>query len=180
MKIELKSEKLILRKLRTSDAASIYLNARDKEIPRFMPPLPYPYKLADAKEFIKNSIKEWVSGDNITFGITLKEKDEVIGTIALNQKRSSPFVAEVGYWLGKKYWRQGIGTEALQLILSYGFNKLKLKRIFAKVLSGNEASYTLLKKNGFKFEGCLRRHVFSRGRWHDDLIFGILKEEFKK
>ena len=88
--------------------------------------------------------------------------------------------AEIGYWLGKKYWGKGIMREAVKLILQFGFKKLKLERIYAKVLHPNVASAKLLEKSGLRYEGRLRRATLRRGRWYDDLCFGILKTELRK
>jgi RimJ/RimL family protein N-acetyltransferase len=179
MNIVLEGERIILRKLRPSDAESIWLNARDKEISRYMTNLPYPYKLKDAKQFIGRSIGRSKAGKKLNLGLALKESGQVVGVFSLTLQKNL-LIAETGYWIGKKYWRQGFGSEALQLILKFGFKNLKLKKIFAKVLKGNPSSAVLLEKNGFKFEGCLRKQTLLRGRWYDYLMYGMLKEEFKE
>ena len=88
--------------------------------------------------------------------------------------------AEAGYWLGKKYWGQGIAKEALQLILGFGFRRLKLMRIYARARPANFRSERLLNKTGFKREGFLRKDMFIKGRSVDHFIYSILKEEYQK
>jgi RimJ/RimL family protein N-acetyltransferase len=175
MKNKIIGKKVILRRLKKGDEFSIYQNVRDKDIYRFMPPIPCPYTIKDARKFIRSGSKK-----GYQFGVVLKDKNEVIGTMALVPGKINKKIAEAGYWLGKKYRRQGIGFEALELILNFGFKDLKLKRIFAKVIKGNFASAGLLEKHNFKLEGILRSHCFCRGKLQDDLFYGLLKDEFLK
>jgi RimJ/RimL family protein N-acetyltransferase len=66
----------------------------------------------------------------------------------------------------------------LKLILDFGFKKLGLVRIYAKVMHPNTASAKLLESVGFKYEGKLRKSVYRWGKWFDMLIYGLLKEEY--
>jgi RimJ/RimL family protein N-acetyltransferase len=87
--------------------------------------------------------------------------------------------AEIGYWLGKRYWGQKIIKEAIKLILNFGFKKLKLTRIYAKVMHPNISSSKLLEQLSFQYEGRMRKTYLKKGKWMDDLIYSILKSEFK-
>lgn len=86
------------------------------------------------------------------------------------------------YWLGEKYWKNGYGTEAAKKIIDFGFNKLKLRRIDVEAFTKNKASNALIKKLGFTYEGTLRRakRAKSTGKIHDENIYGLLREEWKK
>jgi ribosomal-protein-alanine N-acetyltransferase len=115
------------------------------------------------------------------FGISLKSSGKIIGMIGLMNLNEFIRRADIGYWLGEKYWGQGIGTEALQAIVKYSFRKLKLVRLQAGVAVENKASAKLLKKAGFKKEG-LRRMAMrakSTGKWHDTYHFGLLRSDVK-
>ena len=83
--------------------------------------------------------------------------------------------AELGFWLGKEHWRKGYATEAIDLIINYGFNKQNLYRIYAKVMEPNIASLNLLQKVGFKIEGTLRSANYRNKKWIDDICLSILK-----
>jgi RimJ/RimL family protein N-acetyltransferase len=89
--------------------------------------------------------------------------------------------AEVGYWLGEKYWRQGITEEALRAFVKFAFLKVKLVRLQADVAVENKASANLLKKVGFKKEGLRRKaeRAKSTGEWHDTYAFGLLRSDVK-
>lgn len=164
--------KITLRKLKRSDASSIYNNAKNKEI-SWHTSLPYPYKLSHAKEFINRCHQNYRNKSAYDFGI--EKAGKIIGMISLIKVDFNNRNAEVGYWLGKKYWRKGITEEALKLIIDFGFNSLNLKRIYARVMHPNIASAKLLEKVGFKLEGKLRKHVFRNNKWMDELYFGLLK-----
>ena len=181
--MELKTKRLILRPLRNSDAKSIAENVNNLDVSKWLVLLPYPYKLKDAKDWIKNTKKDWrkKKKTDFTFGIELKEEKEIIGGIGLSQVDKFQGIAEVGYWIGKKYWRRGYGSEALKAVLDFGFKKLKLRKIKAKVCIGNTPSSKLLEKFGAKKEGMRRESCRSKAdkKIRDDYMYGLLKREYK-
>ena len=69
-------------------------------------------------------------------------------------------------------------TEAVRLILKFGFGNLKLHRIYAKLFKENTGSVRVLEKCGFKLEGRMREERYRYGKWHDALKYGILESEF--
>ena len=175
----IKGDRINLRKLRKSDAESVQKHAKDKEISRYTT-LPYPYKLKHAQDFINLTHKKMRKKESYELGIELKETKNIIGMMGLIHVDYKNKNAEVGYWLGKKYWKQGLTTESLKLMLKFGFRELKLERIYAKVMHPNTMSAKLLEKNDFKLEGRLRKNTLKDGKWMDDLIYGLLEEEWKK
>jgi RimJ/RimL family protein N-acetyltransferase len=179
MEIVLDGPRIRLRRIRRSDAESIQRYAKDKEISRYTF-IPHPYRLENAYEFIKNTHKWFRKGSTISLGMEWKETGEIIGMISLMRINLRSRNAELGYWLAKKYWGQGITLEAVRLILKYGFKELKLVRIYARVFHPNTASTRVLKKAGFTQEGYFRKAEYHHRRWMDSFSFAILKEEFKK
>lgn len=180
MEIKIKGERINLRKLKPSDTEFIYQNAKDKKVTRFTFVIPPPFTLKRAKEFIQKTQKEWRKKKAFEFGIKFKKTKELIGTIKLSEINSKNKNANVGFWLSSKYWGRHLAKEALELILDFGFKKLKLKRIQARVLDKNFRAQKLLEKSGFKLEGRLRKATFFKNRWYDDLIYGLLNEEYQK
>ncbi|MBS3169044.1 GNAT family N-acetyltransferase [Candidatus Woesearchaeota archaeon] len=168
-----------LRNLKKNDAISLFTSANDKDITRYTL-LPYPYTLKDAKDFIEITKRNTRLKKAFELGIELKETKEIIGMNSLTNVDWKNKNAEIGYWLGKEYWGRGIMKEAIKLLLYFGFKKLKLERISATVLQPNLASAKLLEKSGFIYEGKLRRAILRRGKWYDQLCFGILKTELRK
>jgi RimJ/RimL family protein N-acetyltransferase len=176
--MELRSNRIILRKLKDTDANDIYKNAKDKEVVRFTLNIPHPYLYSDATKFISSSIIKWNKKENFTFGITPTSTNKVIGIITLKDIDWRNKKAELGYWLGKKYWGKGIMTEAVGLILCHGFRDLKLHRIYAYIFEKNTASEKVLRKSGFTLEGKKRDVRFRNGKWHNELMFSILRKEY--
>jgi len=175
----LRGLKINLRTLKTTDTQSIYENINDRAIARYTSSIPYPYKLSDAKKFIAQTHKNKTK--KLRLGIEDSKTKKIIGVIGLESiNYHGHRGAILGYWLGKKYWGQGIMTEAVNLILQHAFKKMNLKRIQASVMRPNQASMKVLEKCGFQHEGILRQKVFKNKKWLDIFIYGILKEEYKK
>ena len=109
------------------------------------------------------------------------DKGKPIGTIGLHNINPKDHNATFGIAVGnKQYWSKGYGTEAAELIIRYGFEQLNLHRISSSAFSFNERSIRLHLKVGFKEEGRRREAVFKNGDYIDEVMFGLLREEWKK
>ena len=89
------------------------------------------------------------------------------------QEDNSQRSAELGYLLGKPFWRRGIMTAAAKAVTSYGFETLDLERIFARVRVSNKASARVLEKVGFQRQELTRDAMSSRGEPTDYLVYAI-------
>jgi RimJ/RimL family protein N-acetyltransferase len=178
--MELKGERIILRKKRRSDAEEIFRKFSDKEVKRFTSLHSTKITLLSTKAWMRKSQKDFREGISFNFTIEHVKSKEVIGSMSVKEVDYKNKYCEVGYWIGRKYWRKGYGSEALSLVLDFIFKKLKLERVEAKIFHPNKGSIRMLKKFGFKQEGRLRRRVFSkRDGWMDEIIFSLLKKEHK-
>ncbi len=175
--LPLLGKRIVLRPLQRRDAEALVKYANDKIIALYTR-LPHPYRLQDALDFIPKTRQKQRQNKGYELGIELKETKEIIGMMSIRDIDQQNKNAEVGYWIGRKYWGQGLGSEALQLMIQFCFNKLKLKRLYAKVLHPNIASASLLQKQGFVLEGRMRKDTFKYGKWYDHLIFGLLQEDY--
>ena len=109
------------------------------------------------------------------------EKTKAIGIISLNGINAKDHNATFGIAIGdKKYWSKGYGTEAAGLIIKYGFEQLNLHRINSGALSFNDRSIRMHLKLGFREEGRRREIIFRNGAYCDEVMFGLLREEWKK
>jgi RimJ/RimL family protein N-acetyltransferase len=174
------TERLILRPPTLKDAEDIAANANRIDVSRYLALVPYPYSVKDARYFIKLCRKK-VKENPYNFGITLKHSGKLVGMIGFTGLDKFSGKTEVGYWLGRKYWRQGITAESLKAMVNFAFRKLKLVRLQADVFIENKASANLLKKIGFKKEGLKRKsaRAKSTGKWHDTYVFGLLRSDVK-
>jgi RimJ/RimL family protein N-acetyltransferase len=115
------------------------------------------------------------------FGIRTIEKNKLIGSCQLLNLNKISGSAELQIRLGFfSEMGKGYGSEAVKLLLKYGFEELKLQRIYLHVFSDNIRAFKSYLKNGFKEEGVLRRAAFINGTYKDVKIMSILKEEFIK
>ncbi|MDI6738243.1 MAG: GNAT family protein [Nanoarchaeota archaeon] len=170
------TDKTILRTLKKSDAPQICGNI-SKEVVRWLPDIPYPYKIKDANLYIKRAIVNLENKNGYGFGILFGGK--IVGTVSLMEVDKHK-KARLAYLLNKDYWKKGIMTEAVKLVILFGFQKLKLNKIYTGVIPENKDSYYLLKKLKFKEDGKNRKHLFIRGRFYDEIIMSLLKSEYDK
>lgn len=169
----IKTKHFILRPFRKGDEFSLQKNINNRKIYRNTSHIPYPYTLRHAKNWIrkKAALAKKKKPESIVFAID--KNNEVIGSIGIHHIKGHK--GEVGYWLGEKYWGRGIMTEAVNRITKFGFEKQKLKRMYARTFHFNKASMKVLKKAGFKLEGILRKNVKKGNRFLDTHLFAKVK-----
>lgn len=179
MRLEFDGKRVSIRPLRLSDAAHLYENVKDKEIVTWTVSIPHPYPRDGAVKFIRKAQYNIRNNRSYAFGIVLNETGTVIGVVSLMAFDWENKNAEIGYWLAKKHWGEGLMTEAVRLVLKFGFRNLKLHRVYARLFEANIGSARILEKCGFKLEGRMREERYRSGTWHDTLRYGILKSEFR-
>ena len=167
-----------LRRLSKSDATQIAKLANNKKIwDNLRDYIPYPYSEEDALFFIGLTEKEFPEQ---TFGI-IEENGDLCGVIGLvKQSDVYQLTAEIGYWLGEEFWGKGIMTEAVRLITQYGFEKLRIERIYTGVFSFNIGSIKVLEKSGYNKEGIFKNAILKNGAICDEHRYAILKSEHMK
>ncbi|KHE72929.1 GNAT family N-acetyltransferase [Halobacillus sp. BBL2006] len=123
-----------------------------------------------------NQFKQKMRNDSeYNFGIFENESQHLVGTINLFQiARGSLQSAFIGYFLDKTYNGKGFTTEAVQLLVEYAFNELKLHRIEAGVMPHNIGSIRVLEKSGFHKEGLAKKNVKINGKWEDHQVLAII------
>jgi len=104
-------------------------------------------------------------------GVALMDGD-VIGKITLHDIRRGPLnMAEVGGWLSADLHNHGVATDALAHLLRIAFGELGLHKIVGYAKVDNIASRKVMEHNGFSLVGTVERHVYDRGRWHDEMLY---------
>jgi RimJ/RimL family protein N-acetyltransferase len=161
-----------------NDKPALLEHFRAKEIYDSTLNIPYPYSEADADRWLTRRIENTRRlGTEVTFAIR-KGDGEMIGAVGADSfEPGASHRAEIGYWLARPYWGQGIMTDAVRVYVRYAFDDLKLLRLTAHVLQFNVGSARVLGKNGFKLEGQLRKHFRKDGELYDACFFGLLKED---
>ena len=132
--------------------------------------------LDDEKKFLETT-KE----DKKVFVIVDFKDDNMIGTVGLHEINNIKRTATLGIFIGDKNYREkGYGTEAIRLILDYGFNYLNLNNIKLDLFEFNERALACYKKCGFREYGRRRKSNFVNGKYYDTIEMDILLEEFKE
>ena len=138
-----------------------------------------PFTDNDAEEWLKGLESKFLNQKPSVLAIRRSIDNKLIGSIGIyHSEPSSTQVAEIGYWLAKPYWGQGIISQAIQVFIKYSFEELNVLRIFAKVFDKNISSWRVLEKAGFKLEGIQRQHVYREGVFLDDRLYGLLKSDW--
>lgn len=167
------SDKVRLRELKITDKKKLSELANNKNIwDNVRDYFPHPYTEENAIEFINLCNKE---DPKVTFAI--EYDNNLAGVIGLvMQTDIYRLSAEIGYWIGEPFWKKGIATNAVRLMVDYGFNSLQLKRIYTGVFDYNKTSQRILEKNGFKLEGILKKAIIKNNKIIDEYRYGITKE----
>jgi RimJ/RimL family protein N-acetyltransferase len=157
------------------DAPAIAAACADPEIARWVP-IPVPYTLADARDFLAVVADGWTSGAHATFAIEDRANGTLAGMIGLD-RGTRPGRASVGYWLAPRARGRGLVTRAVRLLAAWAFEDPALERLELMTLVGNDASGRVAIRSGFRREGILRRHLPFRGRNVDAVMYAAVRED---
>lgn len=143
----LETKRLILRPWREDDAEMLYTYARDPEVG---PPAGWPphTSVENSREIIRT-----VLSAPETYAVCLKTDGNPIGSIGLHRNDLAELEDEyeLGYWIGKPYWGQGLIPEASRELIRHAFEDLGMKRIWCGYYDGNEKSHRVQEKLGFVY-----------------------------
>ena len=173
MPLALETERLILRPWAESDIPELVPLIGAREIAATTLRIPHPYREEHAREFLRSVGNE----NEQRLSIRLRSDGRLCGGVGLHPNRAH-YHAELGYWLGVPFWGKGYATEAARAMVRYGFEQIKLHRIFASHFEGNLASTRVLEKLGMRHEGCQRQHILKWGKFIDLQLYAILRQEF--
>ncbi len=174
---EIKTERLILRRMKASDAPDMYEYASKSDVTEFLTWNPHPDELY-TRDYLEYIGTRYRVGDFFDWAVTLKESGKMIGTCGFTSFDYTNDCAELGYVLNPKYRGMGIMPEALCAVMRFGFDTLSLHRAEAKFIEGNNASRRVMEKVGMKFEGIRREGMLIKGRFRNIGICAILRDEF--
>ncbi|CAH0119221.1 hypothetical protein PAE9249_01720 [Paenibacillus sp. CECT 9249] len=138
------------------------------------------------KHFTKEQIRQYIEGkthdsSTVLLLIALCETDEVIGDIALQDIDATNRNANIRIAIdGSGHQGKGYGSEALHLMLDYGFGILNLHRIELNVFDYNGRAKHVYEKLGFKQEGVQREALFYDHKYHDSIMMSILEDEYRR
>ena len=164
-----------LREWQLSDAASLAENANNINIwNNLRDALPHPYLEKDGKEYIEMALSQ--PKPATLFAIVVDGK--AVGSIGIFLRTDVERIsAELGYFIGEKYWNRGITTDAVKQMVGYAFtNFLHLRKIYATPFDFNIASQKVLQKAGFEQEAILKQAAIKNGEIIDLHYYSIIKK----
>jgi [ribosomal protein S5]-alanine N-acetyltransferase len=172
----LETERLLLRGFATEDAEDVRRLAGAREIAEGTLTIPHPYPEGAAEEWISTHSARWEREEGLNLAIERKDDGVLVGAIGLGIEQEHSR-AELGYWVGLPYWREGYATEAGGEVVRYAFEELELNRVYAFHFTRNPASGRVLQKIGMVHEGVRRAHTLKESEFLDNEAYGILRSE---
>jgi [ribosomal protein S5]-alanine N-acetyltransferase len=172
--------RLVLRPFNLADAPGVQKLAGAFAIADTTAVIPHPYPDGAAQDWINTHEDEFIKNRMLALAVTLKETGGLAGCVSITDIDKSNRSGELGYWIGKDFWGQGYCTEASSALIKYGFEVMRLNRIHSKHFARNPASGKVMQKLGMKREGYLRQAFTKWGRYEDDVLYAILREDWLK
>lgn len=169
----LTTERLVLRELVHKDAPALFDMRSDERVMAHIG-RPRATTLADAETLIATCMADRLASQGITWTITWKGDDTLIGTIGYYRLKLAHYRGEVGYSLSFDHWRKGIMYEALTAVVDHGFQRMGFHSIEADTDPLNVASNELLLKAGFVREGLFKENFYWNGRFLDSAVWSKL------
>lgn len=163
----LETERLILRPMQMFDAFDMYEYSRMPKTSQFLTWNPHS-DIEYTKNYLAFVINKCRAGEFYDWAVVLKgEEEKMIGTCGFSKIDFSNDVGEIGYVINPDFHGRGYATEAAKRIIDFGFNILKLHRIEAKYIIGNDASLAVMKKCGLIYEGTAYGSMLIKGEYRD-------------
>ncbi|EJL59224.1 GNAT family N-acetyltransferase [Flavobacterium sp. CF136] len=172
----IETERLILRRITNDDVNEVFELRSNPETMKYIP-RPLVKTTEDALEHVAMIEEKITSNIGINWGITLKGDSRVLGIIGYYRMQPENYRAEIGYMLLPEYHGKGIISEAVNRLIAYGFDDLKLHSIEAVIDPENFASEKVLQKCGFVKEAHLKEAEFYEGKFLDKVIYSLLNSK---
>jgi [ribosomal protein S5]-alanine N-acetyltransferase len=170
---ELRTKRLLLRRLTELDAGSMYAMRSDELVMQYMD-----MRKTETQTEAKAKLEE-MNGDidnniGITWCISLLDSPDMIGYASIWRIDVANFRGEVGYAISPSFWSKGIASEALEAVVEFGFSQLRLHSLEAIINPNNKGSAKVLEKQGFIKEAHFRENYFFDGKFLDSVVYSKL------
>ncbi len=173
---ELKTERLVLRRMTTADAGQMFFLRSDDRVMKYIG-REKTKSVEEAEDFIRKINVFIETNESIMWAIALNSDPAMlIGTICFWRLQPENFRAEVGYVLHPGYWNRGIMKESLLAVIKYGFEGMNLHSIEAHINPENIASGKVLENTGFVREAYFKENCYFHGVFRDTAIYSLLNK----
>ena len=154
----------------------MYAFAADREWSRYLMNVPDQYTRAHAQEFIDRNLgRDWDTNPNLALVLD----GRVVGSTGLVVSKEH-HAAEIGYSLARAQWGKGLASEAARALIDWAFPSYGLAKIFARADARNKRSWRLMEHVGMTREGLLRKQRAVPGGRADEVVYGLLREEWEQ
>lgn len=181
--IELIGSRVIVRDHRPEDLPGLHAWYSDPDVMKFLSFGPAQSE-ADSQALLDGAIAHQSKPDRQKYflAVVLADTGELIGRIDLfyRSRKYGGGEGGVGFFFNQEHWGSGYASEALRLVIAFGFRELGMHRISGSCLSDNVASERVLQKCGFTKEAHFRKSTMRSGRWKDRVGYAILEDEWKQ
>ncbi|UUW07849.1 GNAT family N-acetyltransferase [Flavobacterium plurextorum] len=171
----IETERLVLRRVTNDDVNEVFELRSNPETMKYIP-RPLVKNQEDALNHIAMIEEKIINNTGINWGISFKDNPKLLGIIGFYRMQPENYRAEIGYILLPEFHGKGIVPEAVNRLIKYGFDDLKLHSIEAVIDPENYASEKVLQKCGFVKEAHLRESEFYDGKFLDNVIYSLLNK----
>ena len=170
--------KLTLREVRKSDAPALLAMLTSDEVADVLSPMPHSVEGFEA--FIDEAHHDRTRGNSFCFGVVPDGYEDAMGLFQVRQLEPGFASAEWGFALGSPFWGRGVFTEGAKAVIDFAFGKVGVHRLEARSIASNARGNAALRKIGALQEGILRRSFQRNGRYFDQILWSILKEDWRQ
>ncbi len=175
----LETERLILRRMKPSDAKDMFEYAKRSDVTEFLLWEPHT-SYEQTQDYLRFLQTRYRTGDFYDWAVVDKADKKMIGTCGFANLDFQNNRAEIGYVLNPAYWGRGIAPEAVRRVMEFAFMELNVHRVEARYIVGNERSRGVMEKCGMVFEGIARSSMYIKGQYRDIGTCSIVFDEYIK
>jgi RimJ/RimL family protein N-acetyltransferase len=177
----IETERLLLRPYTPDDFDSFYDMQSRADVVRY---LYWGVRTPDEiREVLETKVSQRTAieheGDGLQLTLELRESRLIVGDVVLVWVSEEHQQGEIGYVVHPDHQGHGYATEAGQVMLRLGFERLGLHRIVARCDARNKGSWGVMERLGMRREAHLRENEFVKGEWTDELVYAMLASEWR-
>jgi ribosomal-protein-alanine N-acetyltransferase len=169
--------KATLREVQASDAEALLAMLTTEEVAEFVSPLPR--SVEGFGEFIAEARHERTIGSSFCFAIVPDGYEDAMGLFQVRELEPGFGSAEWGFAIGSPFWGSGLFLEGAKAVIDFSFNVVGVHRLEARSIASNGRGNAALRKVGALQEGILRRSFQRNGRYFDQILWSIVKDDWR-
>jgi len=172
----IRGDNVSLREVRTADAPALLAMLTSEEVAEFVSPLPR--TVEGFEGFIAEAHHERTRGNSFCFGIVPDGYDDAMGLFQVRQLEPGFGSAEWGFAIGSPFWGRGVFMQGAKAVIDFSFGIVGVHRLEARSIASNGRGNGALRKVGALQEGILRRSFQRNGRYYDQILWSIIKDDW--